>query len=137
MCNAALFPYIQYTTTIGEAAAGRQVDAAQHSNTQNSRSLWAAVRATQGSSGSLLPASLIVISGLSGFTLKIPACPRLALPLPLYAVGMCNNTGVPGDNWGSKCTIDAKRLWKIFYITPGEQGGPGGNLQVGAGRLLD
>ena len=60
--------------------------------------------------------------------------PALPAPLPvsaLPAVGMCNNTGAQGDSWGGKCTIDAKRLWKIFYITPGEQGGPGGNLKVG------
>jgi hypothetical protein len=32
---------------------------------------------------------------------------------------MCNNTG-DAKQWGSKCTIDAKKLWKIFFITPGD-----------------
>ena len=36
--------------------------------------------------------------------------------LPPAAVGMCNSTKA----WGTKCTIDAKRLWKIFYITPSD-----------------
>lgn len=31
-----------------------------------------------------------------------------------------------GQDWGTKCTIDAKRAWKIFYITPGEGSGGGG-----------
>lgn len=50
------------------------------------------------------------------------------LPCPPLAVGMCNATEArqAGQNWGTRCTIDAKRLWKIFYITPSDPntGGP-------------
>ncbi len=31
------------------------------------------------------------------------------------AVGMCDGDA---NGWGGKCTIDAKRLWTIFYIEP-------------------
>lgn len=42
---------------------------------------------------------------------------------------MCAGTKDMGQDWGGKCTIDAKRLWKIFYITPGG-GGSSANIRV-------
>ncbi len=39
---------------------------------------------------------------------------------PLTIVGMCDNEGDTAKDWGTKCTIDAKKLWKIFFITPGD-----------------
>jgi hypothetical protein len=33
---------------------------------------------------------------------------------------MCANVGDTKKDWGTKCTIDAKKLWKIFFITPGD-----------------
>jgi len=56
-------------------------------------------------------------------TLLLPAAP------PAAAVGMCAGTQNMGQDWGGKCTIDAKRLWKIFYITPGGGGGSA-NIRV-------
>lgn len=53
---------------------------------------------------------------------------------------MCSPPAVKGlgQDWGTKCTIDAKRAWKIFYITPGEGSGGGGRPMkartLGGGR---
>lgn len=38
----------------------------------------------------------------------------------LTIVGMCDNVGDTKKDWGTKCTIDAKKLWKLFFITPGD-----------------
>ncbi|KAL4424315.1 hypothetical protein ABPG75_001616 [Micractinium tetrahymenae] len=47
-------------------------------------------------------------------------------------VGMCNASEAQqaGQNWGTKCTIDAKRLWKIFYITPSDPNTGGPRMKV-------
>ena len=46
---------------------------------------------------------------------------------------MCDNKGETRKDWGTKCTIDAKKLWKIFFITPGD--GITSNIKVGLGRV--
>ena len=47
---------------------------------------------------------------------------------------MCDNKGEAFKDWGTKCTIDAKKLGKIFFITPGD--GVTANIKVSGTAVL-
>lgn len=142
--DMALFPYVQFPITIGELTvnkvcfgwnknesyllAGPAMRAALRCLCLVGWALFVAYVRHASNTVPWLPAPTPALCYLT--PLQPNGCRPPSSPV---AVGMCEGTKGMGQDWGGKCTIDAKRLWKIFYITPGG-GGSSANIRVRRGR---